>query len=190
MNIEEESVVSSDFATSLGAFILSIVFLLGFPGNLFVVWSILARIRHRSVTAILILNLACADGSLMAITIFIIIYLAKQTWIFGNFMCKSLFYLCNINMYASIFLITLMSVHRMVAVLFPQELHRITRKIVRRVIMGMWVLVMVISLPSLVFRDVKPNYDHNKRRNVCSPNHTLSSHVSALLIISVYEFRF
>ncbi|XP_013868481.1 leukotriene B4 receptor 2b [Austrofundulus limnaeus] len=176
-NAEEESVVSSGLATSLGALILSIVVLLGVPGNLFIVWSILARIRHRSVTAILILNLACADGSLMALTIFFIIYLAKQTWIFGNFMCKGLFYLCNVNMYASIFLITLMSVHRMVAVLYPRELYRISPKIVRRVIVGMWALVMVISLPSLVFRDVGINRDHNKTRNVCSPNHTLSSHV-------------
>lgn len=181
---EEESVVSSYFATCLGTLILSLVVLLGVPGNFFIVWSILARIRHRSVTTILILNLACADGFVMALTIFFIIYLAKQTWIFGNFMCKSLFYLCNVNMYASIFLITLMSVHRMVAVLFPRDLYRINRKIVTRVIVGMWVLVMVISVPSLVFRDVRLNHDlKNKTRNVCAPNHTEPRHVSARSII-------
>ncbi|XP_017266267.1 leukotriene B4 receptor 2b [Kryptolebias marmoratus] len=177
-DIVDESAVSSDLSTALGALILSLVFLLGVPGNFFIIWSILARIRHRSVTTILILNLACADGCLMALTIFFIIYLAKQTWIFGDFMCKSLFYLCNANMYASIFLITLMSAHRMVAVLFPRKLHRITRKIMIKVIVGMWVLVMMISLPSLVFRDVRVDHDEmNKTRNVCSPNHTEPRHV-------------
>ncbi|XP_041849117.1 leukotriene B4 receptor 2b isoform X2 [Melanotaenia boesemani] len=173
-----EDVVSNDFSTALGALILSLVFLLGVPGNLFIVWSILACTRQRSVTTLLILNLACADGFLMALTIFFIIYLAKQTWIFGGPLCKGLFYLCNANMYASIFLITLMSVHRMVAVIFPQKLYLITKKVVRRVLIGMWVLVMVIAIPSLVFRDVKQEIGEGQSiRLVCAPNHTLPRNV-------------
>uniref|UniRef100_A0A3B4F0Q0 Leukotriene B4 receptor 1-like n=1 Tax=Pundamilia nyererei TaxID=303518 RepID=A0A3B4F0Q0_9CICH len=159
----------------IGALILSLVFLLGVPGNLFIVWSILARCQQRSVTTLLILNLACADGFLMALTIFFIIYLVMQTWVFGNAMCKILFYLCNSNMYASIFLITLMSVHRLLAIVFPHTLyHLITRKVVRRVILGTWVLVMVMSIPSLVFRDVKKETDDmNQTTYVCASNHTL-----------------
>lgn len=179
---EEDSAVSNDYATAIGTLILTLVFLLGVPGNLFIVWSILARTRKRSITTILILNLACADGFIMALTIFFLIYLAKQTWIFGPVMCKALFYLCNANMYASIFLITLMSVHRMVAVLFPQKLYLISRKVVTRVIMGMWVLVTVISIPSLVFREleIEPDFSENISRIVCSPNHTWPTHVSPL----------
>ncbi|XP_060901323.1 leukotriene B4 receptor 2b [Labrus mixtus] len=178
-NPEDESVVSNDFSTSLGALILGLVFLLGVPGNLFIVWSILARTRQRSVTTLLILNLACADGFLMALTIFFIVYLAKQTWVFGDAMCKGVFYLCNSNMYASIFLITLMSVHRMVAVLFPRKAKTlVTKQIVRRAIMGTWVLVMLISIPSLVFRDLRKDFDEtNMKRWVCAPNHTEARHV-------------
>lgn len=181
-NPEDESVVSNDFSTTLGALILGLVFLLGVPGNLFIVWSILARIRRRSVTTLLILNLACADGFLMALTIFFVVYLAKQTWVFGNAMCKGLFYLCNANMYASIFLITLMSVHRLVAVVFPRKARVLTsKKVVRRVILGMWVLVLLISIPSLVFRDVDiDKNEYNKTRLVCAPKHTLPRHVSRL----------
>uniref|UniRef100_A0A3B3CT42 Leukotriene B4 receptor 2b n=1 Tax=Oryzias melastigma TaxID=30732 RepID=A0A3B3CT42_ORYME len=165
---EDDSPVHNDFSTTIGALILSLVFLLGVPGNFFIVWSILARIKQRSVTTLLILNLALADGFIMVLTIFFIIYLAKQEWIFGEPMCKAMFYLCNTNMYASIFLITLMSVHRMVAVWFPRKLYNlVTRKIVRRIIAGMWMLVMVIAIPSLVFR-----------KWVCAPNHSLPRHVS------------
>uniref|UniRef100_A0A3B4F0K3 Leukotriene B4 receptor 1-like n=1 Tax=Pundamilia nyererei TaxID=303518 RepID=A0A3B4F0K3_9CICH len=157
---DDENAVKNDYSAAIGALILSLVFLLGVPGNLFIVWSILARCQQRSVTTLLILNLACADGFLMALTIFFIIYLVMQTWVFGNAMCKILFYLCNSNMYASIFLITLMSVHRLLAIVFPHTLyHLITRKVVRRVILGTWVLVMVMSIPSLVFRDVKKETD-------------------------------
>lgn len=179
-NPEDQSLVSNDFSTIMGALILGLVFLLGVPGNLFIIWSILMRARRRSVTTLLILNLACADGFLMALTIFFIVYLAKQEWIFGEPMCKALFYLCNSNMYASIFLITLMSVHRLVVVVYNQKVSSlVTKKIVTRVIVSMWVLVMVISIPSLVFRDVREDRDElNKIRLVCAPNHTLPQHVS------------
>ncbi|XP_011484464.2 leukotriene B4 receptor 1 [Oryzias latipes] len=177
---EDDSAVNNNFSTTVGALILSLVFLLGVPGNFFIVWSILARIKRRSVTTLLILNLAFADGFIMVLTIFFIIYLAKKKWIFGVAMCKGLFYLCNTNMYASIFLITLMSVHRMVAVLFPQKLsYLVTRKIVRRVIGGMWMLVMVIAIPSLVFRNVIEVSDDetNQKKLVCESNHTQARHV-------------
>ncbi|XP_030259726.1 leukotriene B4 receptor 1-like [Sparus aurata] len=178
-NPEHDSVVSNDFSTALGAFILGLVFLLGVPGNLFIVWSILARIRRRSVTTLLILNLACADGLLMALTIFFIVYLAKQTWVFGEVMCKGLFYLCNSNMYASIFLITLMSVHRLVVVVFPRRVSaKLTRKVVTRVIAGMWMVVFLFAIPSIVFREVREDKDEkNRLRLVCAPNHTLPTYV-------------
>ncbi|XP_063316974.1 leukotriene B4 receptor 1-like [Pelmatolapia mariae] len=173
----EDSAVSNNYFTAIGTLILSLVFLLGVPGNLFIVWSILARCRQRSVTTLLILNLACADGFLMALTIFFIIYLAMQSWVFGDAMCKIVFYLCNSNMYASIFLITLMSVNRLLAIVFPHTLyHLITRKVVRRVILGTWMFVMVISIPSLVFRAVRKETAQNKTKLVCAPIHTLPEH--------------
>uniref|UniRef100_A0A3P9DD93 Leukotriene B4 receptor 2b n=1 Tax=Maylandia zebra TaxID=106582 RepID=A0A3P9DD93_9CICH len=182
---DDENAVKNDYSAAIGALILSLVFLLGVPGNLFIVWSILARCQQRSVTTLLILNLACADGFLMALTIFFIIYLVMQTWVFGNAMCKILFYLCNSNMYASIFLITLMSVHRLLAIVFPHTLYRlITRKVVRRVILGTWVLVMVMSIPSLVFRDVKKETDDmNQTTYVCYAFETVAGFIIPYAII-------
>ncbi|TKS92503.1 Leukotriene B4 receptor 1 [Collichthys lucidus] len=150
------TILDSPAGTSMGAVILSLVFLLGFPGNLFVIWSILARARKQSVTTLIILNLAIADGSLMALSPFFIVYLGMKTWVFGNVMCKVLFYLCLLNMYASIHLIMLMSVYRLVAVLWPQRLGLITgRKTVLRVLTVLWVLAMVASIPAAIFREVR-----------------------------------
>ncbi|XP_036374828.1 leukotriene B4 receptor 2b [Megalops cyprinoides] len=175
---EDESTVSNDASTAVGALILSLVFLLGVPGNLFVVWSILARTRRRSVTTLLILNLACADGFLMTLTIFFVVYLAKRSWVFGNSMCKLLFYLCNANMYASILLITLMSLYRLVAVVWPHRVSALAGwRTVLRALVAVWLLVMVMAVPALVFRAEKKNSaGHNESRIVCEAHHEKPQH--------------
>ncbi|XP_016405356.1 leukotriene B4 receptor 1-like [Sinocyclocheilus rhinocerous] len=170
------NIVSNNISVTFGALILSIVFLLGVPGNLFIIWSILARARKRSVTTLLILNLACADGFLMCLTIFFIIYLAKQNWIFGSVMCKLLFYLCNTNMYASIMIITLMSLHRLVAVMWPTYLTACTRRRTVLLVLGcLWIVVFLLALPALIFRRTEKNYN-GKERTVCATHHEYPQH--------------
>lgn len=161
-------IVDTGAGTTVGALILSLVFLLGFPGNLFIIWSVLARARKHSVTTLLILNLAIADGSLMALTPFFVIYLIMKTWVFGSVMCKLLFYLCLVNMYASIQLIMLMSIYRLVAVLWPRHVTLITgRKTVIWVLAVVWVLVMLASIPAMIFRKVRIQ----NNSSVCEPVH-------------------
>lgn len=160
----------------MGALILTIVFLLGLPGNLFVIWSILARARKQSVTTLLILNLAIADGSLMALTPFFIAYLIKMDWTMGNVMCKVIFYLCLANMYASIYLIMLMSVYRLVSVVWPQRISVITgNRTIMRVLGVVWLLVMVASIPALIYRQV--SCKENGQGSVCDSFHAKDSEV-------------
>ena len=177
-----QNIVGNGVATAIGAIILTLVFLLGVPGNLFIIWSILARARKQSVTTLLILNLAYADGSLMALTPFFIVYLVQRTWVFGNALCKILFYLCLANMYASILLITLMSLHRVVAIVWPQRVRAsVGRRVALWALVGVWVLVMVASVPAVVFRKLKL-YDAGmltgKGRMVCDSFHQRQSEVS------------
>ncbi|XP_076144933.1 leukotriene B4 receptor 2a isoform X1 [Alosa pseudoharengus] len=169
----DQSIVSSMPVTVTGALILGLVFLLGVPGNLFVIWSVLARARRRSVTTLLILHLACADGLLMALTAFFVVYLVRSDWEFGAVLCKLLFYLCCANMYASIALITLMSLHRLLAVTRPQSAGaKASRGTVLKLLVGVWVLVLALSVPVLVYRKVKeyPNSEGGVR-HVCEPEH-------------------
>ncbi|XP_031160272.1 leukotriene B4 receptor 1-like isoform X1 [Sander lucioperca] len=173
-NLTNESIVNTKTGTTMGALILSLVFLLGFPGNLFIIWSILASAQKYSVTTLLILNLAVADGSLMALTPFFIVYLVLKKWVFGEAMCKIIFYLCLVNMYASIQIIMLMSIYRLVAVLWPQRITLLTsRKTVLRVLAVLWILVMVASVPAMIFRKEK----QEGTTLVCEPVHDKSSHV-------------
>ncbi|KAJ8261550.1 hypothetical protein GJAV_G00155620 [Gymnothorax javanicus] len=174
------SVVGNKTSSLMGALILSLASLLGVPGNLFIIWSILARARRRSVTTLIILHLACADGFLMALCVFFVVYLLQQSWVFGNPMCKALFYLCCANMYASILLIALMSVHRLAVVMKPRWMRAFAdRSTVLRLLGALWVLVLLLSLPALLFRQQKrvPVSNSSKSRLVCSPNHSLPEHV-------------
>jgi len=175
----ETSIVSSTAATTVGAVILSLGFLLGVPGNLFIIWSILARARKQSVTTLLILNLAYADGSLMVLTPFFVVYLVQQTWVFGSALCKILFYLCLANMYASIMLITLMSLHRFAAIVWPNRVRALLgRRAALRTLAAVWVLVLVASVPALLFREQRPSGNLGTTRQVCDSFHDSQSQVS------------
>ncbi|XP_061816824.1 leukotriene B4 receptor 1-like [Nerophis lumbriciformis] len=170
-----ESIVDSTSATTMGALILSFVFFVGFPGNLFVIWSILARARKQTITTLLILNLAIADGSLMALTPFFIAYLLMKKWVFGKVMCKVLFYLCLANMYASIHIITLMSLYRLLAIVRPQRVTALAgHRVVTWTLVVMWALVAAASVPALVFRNVRSNDGDD--RAICDSFHDEESH--------------
>ncbi|XP_029381678.1 leukotriene B4 receptor 2a [Echeneis naucrates] len=172
---DPDTVVDNKAGTTIGALILTLVFLLGCPGNLFVIWSILVRARKRSVTTLLIVNLACADGSLMALTPFFVAYLIMKTWTLGKAMCKILFYLCLVNMYASIHLIMLMSLYRLVAVVWPQRINLITRpRTVRWLLVMLWLAVIAASVPALVFRSTDPS---SPNATVCESFHDKNEHV-------------
>ncbi|XP_051567957.1 leukotriene B4 receptor 1-like isoform X3 [Myxocyprinus asiaticus] len=175
----DDTIISNSGGAVTGAVILGLVFFLGVPGNLFIVWSILARAHRRSITTLLILNLAYADGFIMLLTPFFIVYLVKRSWIFGLALCKILFYLCCANMYASIFLIMLMSLHRLVAIVWPKRPGALTeRRMVMRALVVLWVLALGLSMPPLVFRTTAENpkepqslpceCKHSKRQYVAS----------------------
>ncbi|XP_061086062.1 leukotriene B4 receptor 1-like isoform X1 [Conger conger] len=170
---DQRPIVSNDMSALLGALILTLVFLLGLPGNIFIIWSIRARARRRSITTLLILNLACADGFLMALTPFFVAYLARQSWDFGNVGCKLLFYLCCANMYASILLMTLMSLQRLSLLVGPRWARGLgARSTVLRLLGALWLLVLLLSLPPLLFRQQRKISTKLRLVLVCEPEHS------------------
>ncbi|XP_062997512.1 leukotriene B4 receptor 1-like [Elgaria multicarinata webbii] len=130
---------------------LSACFLVGLPGNSLVVWTILTKFPQRSFTIILILNLALADLMVM-LTVPFWIYYFVRSWVFGEVMCRLLLYLVYLTMYASIFLITLMSLHRFAVVVFPFASQGWRRPpVVRGTLLGVWLLAGAFACPILMF---------------------------------------
>ncbi|XP_041077303.1 leukotriene B4 receptor 1-like [Polyodon spathula] len=94
--------------SSVPSVILGLSFLVGVPGNLLVIWTILYHIKHRSHTVVLILNLAVCDF-MVVITLPVWIYSLADAWVFGETFCKAMVHVVYSSMYGSMFLITLMS---------------------------------------------------------------------------------
>ncbi|MGH0190728.1 UNVERIFIED_CONTAM: hypothetical protein FKN15_050318 [Acipenser sinensis] len=160
-------------SSAIGITILTTAFTLGLPGNLFVIWTVLCRLRERSVTSILILNLAAADAVVLLTAPFFIRYLAVLNWEFGEAPCKIMHYICNVNMYASIFIIAFMSLDRLLGVSRPFLSQKVrTKPKVRRVALALWVLAFLFSIPMLFYRTVVTSKD----RQWCNSVHMSSGH--------------
>lgn len=144
---------SLPISAQVGIGILALAFILGFPGNLFVVWSVFCRVRKRSVTCLLVLNLAMADAFVLLSAPLFIRYLSRLNWEFGLAACKLVHYLSNVNMYVSIYLICLMSMDRWLAVSRPFLSQRMrTKRSLMILLLFIWMLAFFLSLPMLFYR--------------------------------------
>lgn len=133
--------------TVLVCVILGLSFLVGAPGNLLVIWIILRHVKQRSHTVVLILHLAAAD-LLVLITLPLWIYSLAQSWVFGLTWCKGIVFVINACMYSSVFLITLMSVERFVAVRYPFVSADWKRKqALNKVLLALWLTSFLFSIP-------------------------------------------
>lgn len=158
MTIIPRNVTSSMSSSSaaLGITILTIAVLIGIPGNLFIIWTILCHMRKRSVTCILILNLAVADAVVLLMTPFFLHFLTVKRWVFGNGICKFCHYFCCVNMYASITIMTFMSLDRFLAIWKPfisQEVR--TKSAILKILVGVWVWSFFLAIPMLFYKEVK-----------------------------------
>ncbi|KAL6076013.1 hypothetical protein STEG23_007620 [Scotinomys teguina] len=141
---------------SLPIVLLSVALAVGLPGNSFVVWSILKRMQKRSVTALLVLNLALADLAVLLTAPFFLHALSQGTWSFRVAGCRLCHYICGVSMYASVLLITIMSLDRSLAVARPFVSQKVrTKKIARWVLASIWVVSFVLAAPVLAYRTVK-----------------------------------
>ncbi|XP_067449393.1 leukotriene B4 receptor 1-like [Thunnus thynnus] len=149
-SLEDMDLEEFDVGTAVACVILSLSFLIGAPGNLLVIWTILRHVRQRSHTVVLILHLAAAD-LLVLITLPLWIYSLVYTWVFGEAFCNILVYIVNACMFSSIFFITLMSVERFLAICHPFVMMRwkIT-SIMNRCLVFLWLLALLLGLPALL----------------------------------------
>ncbi|KAG8455529.1 hypothetical protein GDO86_001646 [Hymenochirus boettgeri] len=167
-----DTLLSSQASRLSGTIFLALATSLGLPGNAFIIWSIIWKMkgREKSVTCILILNLAVADGTILLLTPFFISFLVLKSWIFGRAVCKLVYYLCCLNMFASIFIIALMSLDRFLAVFRPYTSQSLRKKhLVTKILIFIWLLAGALGLPAFAYREVIEN--HQLNATICEPCH-------------------
>ncbi|XP_074522956.1 leukotriene B4 receptor 1 [Halichoeres trimaculatus] len=144
---EEMAPEEFEGGTAVACVILGLSFLVGAPGNLLVIWTILRHVKKRSHTVVLILHLAVAD-LLVLITLPLWIYSLAHSWVFGEATCKAMVFMINACMYSSVFLITLMSVERFLAVRYPFASAGWKRKkALSKVLLTLWIAAFLFSIP-------------------------------------------
>ncbi|XP_042293297.1 chemokine-like receptor 1 [Sceloporus undulatus] len=138
----------------LSIIIYGVACLLGVIGNGLVIW-ITGFKMTKTVNVVWFLNLAIADFVFTFFLPLSIVYTALGFhWPFGRLLCKLNSAIAFLNMFASVFLLTVISVDRCVSVVYPvwSRNYR-TPKLAYGIALLTWVTAFVISSPYLVFRD-------------------------------------
>ncbi|XP_071766482.1 chemerin-like receptor 1 [Centroberyx gerrardi] len=132
-----------------------IISVIGLGGNGMVIWITGWKMK-RTVHTTWYISLAISDFLFCACLPLEIVYVVTSHWPFGQVLCKLISSALFLNMYSSVFLLVLISTDRCVMVSFPvwSQNHRTVRK-ASGVVVLMWVLSAVLTVPALVYRQTK-----------------------------------
>ncbi|XP_006900465.1 PREDICTED: apelin receptor [Elephantulus edwardii] len=135
--------------------IYMLVFLLGTTGNGLVLWTVFRSGRDKRRSAdVFIASLAVADLTFVVTLPLWATYTYRDyDWPFGAFACKLSSYLIFVNMYASVFCLTGLSLDRYLAIVRPVASARLRLRLGGAAASALlWALAALLAAPVLVFR--------------------------------------
>lgn len=144
--------------------VYSFVCAVGLVGNVLVFFLMRSRHGRRSSTInLFILNLAATDFQFVLVLPFWAVDTARDfSWPFGHVMCKVVLTVTVMNMYASVFFLTAMSITRYWAVasaLKDRSRHCVCSG--RWVSALLWLLATIATTPTIIFSAQKDVYGEN-----------------------------
>lgn len=131
----------------------ALIAILGLLGNGLVILILLNYQNMKTIPNVYILNLAIVDFVFVLNLPLLAYQIATNNWPFGNFMCKFAGGIDTLNQYASIYTLALMSVDRLIAVVYPLSSMRYrTKKIARSLCATVWVFSGIFSIPIVILQ--------------------------------------
>ncbi|XP_063053924.1 apelin receptor B-like [Engraulis encrasicolus] len=135
-------------------FLNVLISILGLSGNsvvIFIVWR--ARSKWRALD-LYIASLAVADFIFSVnLPLWATYEALGQHWVFGRALCKLSNYLWLVNMYASIFFLACLSLHRYLAIVHSRASLQMCTRRIKTVLVFVWLLAGLLSIPELVFNN-------------------------------------
>ncbi|XP_056127454.1 C-X-C chemokine receptor type 1 [Rhinichthys klamathensis goyatoka] len=142
-----------------------LIFLMAIPGNLIVGWVIGSNRRSLSSSDVYLFNLMLAD-TLLALILPFSAFSVIQGWEFGDFFCKLVSLVKEVNFYTSILFLVCISVDRYLVIVRATESRKAQRRLCSGVTCGLvWVLGFVLSLPSFYNEAF---YDKFSNKTICA----------------------
>ncbi|KAM5334853.1 C3a anaphylatoxin chemotactic receptor isoform 1-T6 [Glossophaga mutica] len=139
----------------LSMVILSLTFVLGLPGNGLVLWVAGLKMKW-TVSTVWFLHLTLADFLCCLSLPFSLAHLALQGhWPYGWLLCKLIPSIIILNMFASVFLLTTISLDRCLLVLKPIwcQNHRNLRAAFI-ICVCIWVVALIMCVPVFIYREM------------------------------------
>ncbi|XP_077014333.1 cysteinyl leukotriene receptor 2 [Tamandua tetradactyla] len=134
-----ENCTIENFKRNFYPIVYLIIFVWGALGNGFSIFVFLQPYRKSTSVNVFMLNLAISDLLFTSTLPFRVnYYLRGSDWIFGDVACRIMSYSMYVNMYSSIFFLTVLSVVRFLATVHPFRLLHVTS------VRSAWILCAVI----------------------------------------------
>jgi hypothetical protein len=152
----ENSLELAHFEFILFSIVVPVLFglttLIGLIGNTLVIYVILSSQKMRTITNLLLLNLACADLAFVTICPpFTAYQFATYRWPFGTVACKLLHYLLNVTAYVTVYTLVLISVIRYMTIVHNAQTIRFrARNNIVIMIIGIWMIMCAVNVPILL----------------------------------------
>ncbi|KAL8168985.1 UNVERIFIED_CONTAM: B2 bradykinin receptor, partial [Gekko kuhli] len=135
---------------------------LGVVENVFVLLVFCLHKSRCTVAEIYLANLAMADLLLLCGLPFWAINMANNfNWPFGNFLCKAVNSIVQMNFYSSIYLLVMVSIDRYLALVKTMTLGRMRRPLCAKLnCLVIWISALLLCSPALIFRSTQymPEY--------------------------------
>ncbi|XP_051966184.1 lysophosphatidic acid receptor 4-like [Xyrauchen texanus] len=146
--IDDSEWKSDSFRLLVSAVVYGLVLVVGLPLNAISLWILLRRHGLRSPGAVLMINLAASD-LLLALSLPLRVYFyATLNWPFGAGTCTTAILLFRINIRTSCIFITLISVDRLLALVFPLRSRSLrTSAFACKCSSLVWILITILCIP-------------------------------------------
>ncbi|XP_044023096.1 B2 bradykinin receptor-like [Siniperca chuatsi] len=163
-----------------------LITVLGIVFNVFVLMVFCLHKKACTVAEIYLSNLAAADVVLVSCLPFWAVNISNGfNWPFGLFLCKVVSLGIKMNAYCSIYFLVLVSIDRYVALVHTMSHGRMRRpKYAKLGCVLMWGLGLLLSVPTLIFREVKHFPEFGVHACFLDyPNHTVELLCDGMLIV-------
>lgn len=158
INVQEEPcgrALSSNFNKIFLPTVYGIIFILGIVGNGLVVVVMGYQKKVKTMTDKYRLHLSVAD-LLFVLTLPFWAVDAVKTWYFGGFLCVSVHMIYTVNLYSSVLILAFISLDRYLAVVHATNSQAKRKLLASRVIyVGVWLPAAILTVPDLVFAQVR-----------------------------------